>query len=856
MDKESKVLQAALEYVAMGFHVIPLYAVENGICNCEARENCDNPGKHPRVSWTKYQDDPATSKKIRGWWKYWPKSNVGIVTGKGSGIIVLDVDGPMGEKTLKDRKYHVPATVLSRTGGSGWHFFFKHPGFECRNFSSKIGETILPKIDFRGDGGLIVAPPSKHKSGNLYEWAIPPDDSSIIDAPEWLLKLIKTQTLIAGNGFNGKKSSISPEEWQSDIPEGQRNDQLTRRAGSLLAKGIPAGEVLTMVQALNRNHCRPPLQEKEVETLVLSIVNKESRKPVEKGKNHFETSNLPQIIVTDRPLRALSDQAVKALEAANNPPSIFVRAGELTKIAVTEDKDRNNIPVNRPILKTMSEASLRGRMARTAEFMKARKKEYYPCSPPLDVVRDIIALDKWPFPLLQGIVQAPILRQDGSIVIEPGYDSVTSLYYVPDKDLYIPNITENPSGQNLDKAVSLLKEVIYDFPFDCKASQTNALAAMLTPVLRDLIPGPVPMAVIDKPQQGTGASLLADIISSIATGKSAYMTSPPEGREREEEWRKRVTSILLEGRPIVVVDNVEGMLRSPTLGTLLTCTYWQDRALGRNELISLQHRTVWFVTGNNLRLGGDLPRRCYMIRLDAKQARPWQRNSKDFRHPELVQWVRETRGEILGAILTLAKSWIMKGMPLPDNLPILGSFEGWTRTIGGILAFAGVEGFLRNLEELYERTEEDEGWEGFLSAWYEKWREQRVTTAEIKRELTENDDFLNTLPGDLDHTDKSFTKRMGHALKARNGRHYTNGLYIEKSGTMQKVTAWRVRSRTAVPGKTGCTGSAGSLLPSRESVSENFIYREGAAKNPQNPQNPPFGGEDVAAAGEREVFEI
>ena len=100
---------------------------------------------------------------------------------------------------------------------------------------------------------------------------------------------------------------------------------------------------------------------------------------------------------------------------------------------------------------------------------------------------------------------------------------------------------------------------------------------MMTPVLRNLIASPVPLLVIDKPKQGTGASLLANTIAIIATGEPAYMTTQPEGREKENEWRKRTTSLVLDGRQIVVIDNVEGVLRSPTLCALLTSTTWSDR---------------------------------------------------------------------------------------------------------------------------------------------------------------------------------------------------------------------------------------------------------------------------------------
>ncbi len=270
---------AALKYEKMGLSVIPLHGVNpDGSCTCDAGQNCSSPGKHPRINWSKYQSERATPKKIRGWLKYWPNSNIGIITGALSGIIVLDVDGPEGEKTLRDGNLRVPCTVTVKTGGGGWHYWFKHPGFECRNFAGKIGKTILHKVDFRGDGGQTATVPSSHRSGNFYEFILSPEETEIAPAPEWLLELIKQQSATAGSNGVSNKASINPEEWEVAIPQGQRNDQLTRRAGSLLAKKIPPSEVFTIIQAINEKHCSPPLPGKEVEVLVSSIAKADERK--------------------------------------------------------------------------------------------------------------------------------------------------------------------------------------------------------------------------------------------------------------------------------------------------------------------------------------------------------------------------------------------------------------------------------------------------------------------------------------------------------------------------------------------------------------------------------------------------
>ena len=279
----SKRLKAALDYEKLGWSIIPLHSIESdGRCTCGEPE-CDKPGKHPRILWKRgkknYQETRATPEEISNWWTRWPQSNIGIVTGAVSNIIVLDVDGPEGEATLRSRELHTPATIIAKTGGGGWHYIYNHPGFPCHNFSEKTGETILPKVDFRGDGGYIAAPPSRHKSMNYYEWSLSPDYAAPVDAPEWLLELIRKQAGLDG-GQSGQK--VNPDEWEQEIPQGRRNDTLARLAGSLLSKrNIPLDAVIEMIYAVNNANCKPPLERDEVETIVKSVYNAEAKKDFE-----------------------------------------------------------------------------------------------------------------------------------------------------------------------------------------------------------------------------------------------------------------------------------------------------------------------------------------------------------------------------------------------------------------------------------------------------------------------------------------------------------------------------------------------------------------------------------------------
>jgi hypothetical protein len=341
-----------------------------------------------------------------------------------------------------------------------------------------------------------------------------------------------------------------------------------------------------------------------------------------------------------------------------------------------------------------------------------------------------------------------------------------------------------------------------DFPFVDSASRANALALLLTFVLRPAILGPVPLAIIDKPGPGTGASLLAEAVSTIATGRPAAMMTVPR---EEDEWRKKITAALLAGATAITIDNVVYSLASVHLAAALTSRTWEDRILGRSELARLPQRATWMATGNNLKLSGDMPRRCYWIRLDAKIARPWERPARTFRHPDLLKWTRRYRGNLIAAVLTLVRAWFAAGRP-KGAVPTMGGFEDWTRVVGGVLAFAGMQGFLENRQALYEQLDEEgPAWEAFLNAWYRKYCSRGITVADLTIAMRANGSRLRRfLPSELADALEgagSFEKRLGKALASRADRIHGD-FRLERAGTNphDKVTRWKVRRLRDVAG--------------------------------------------------------
>ncbi len=240
-----------------------------------------------------------------------------------------------------------------------------------------------------------------------------------------------------------------------------------------------------------------------------------------------------------------------------------------------------------------------------------------------------------------------------------------------------------------------------------------------------MIEGPTPLHMIEKPTPGTGATLMVDAIATILTGTSASVMT--EGRD-EDEWRKRLTAKLRQLPVLLLIDNLRQELDSAALAAALTAPAWEDRLLGASDMIRLPVRCAWVATANNPTVSHEIARHLVRIRLDARTDQPWRRDG--FRHPDLMVWVRSNRARLVAACLTLCRAWIAAGRPRGPRS--LGSFEGWSNTLGGILDVAGVAGFLANLDEVMEASDtEGNAWLGLVVTWWERFGTAEVSVSDL-----------------------------------------------------------------------------------------------------------------------------
>jgi hypothetical protein len=497
----------------------------------------------------------------------------------------------------------------------------------------------------------------------------------------------------------------------------------------------------------------------------------------------------PEIEVNGRHLREITDDALAALLAANDPPVLFLRGTVPSRI-------------NGEKIEALNGTSLKGRLDRVADFVKTTYRDGEPVTnparPPADVPPDILTHTELPFPKLKEIVHAPVFLPGGVLLAEDGYD------YEHELLLKLRGLEDLRADLPIAEALAQLEEVYADFPFVEQAGRAHALAMTLQPFVRPLIQGATPMYLIDAPARGTGKGLLAEVMNLIPLGYVVPTMSQPKDTD---ELEKRITSVLLEARPIVFLDNVT-RLGSEPLHAVLTSETWQGRPLGKSETATVPNRAVWLASGNNVELTDEMTRRIAPIRLDAGVERPEERTG--FKHSNLPQYVRENRSQLVSACLSLVQAWVDEGMP--KDTGTLGRYEMWAGIMGGILEVAGVPGFLGGRERLHgEADKETTEWAALCDAWWSTFEKRPIAARELFDILKDRHLLLDVWGG---RTQQGALQRIGHALGSRRDRVF-GGYKIVSAGRdgVTRSAAYRLVRVGSTTTENPETTSQGAAMP-------------------------------------------
>jgi hypothetical protein len=376
------------------------------------------------------------------------------------------------------------------------------------------------------------------------------------------------------------------------------------------------------------------------------------------------------VITTDED--EVNQQATAALASELD---LFHRGGVLVRVVRQERAETDHGVLREegaPRILPLDEPTLRLMCARTARWAKPGKKgKLYPAHPPEWAVKQVIRAATWPgLRRLAGVIEAPALLPDGTVLDVPGYHAGSGLLYEPSGTY--PRVSDHPTHEQAKAAAERLLALVKEFDFAGDAHPAVWLACLLTVLARPAIAGPCPLFLFDAPTAGSGKTLLARLVGLISTGREPPIS---ELSTEAEEVRKSIGAIVMEGDRLVVLDNASGTFGCAPLDSVLTAPTYKARILGRSQRTAdLAVQTVWIATGNNLRLRGDTHRRVVPCRLVPRCERPEERSG--WAIPDLAAHVLEHRGKLLVDGLTMLRAHALAGRPAAD-LPEMGTFERW-----------------------------------------------------------------------------------------------------------------------------------------------------------------------------------
>ena len=415
-----------------------------------------------------------------------------------------------------------------------------------------------------------------------------------------------------------------------------------------------------------------------------------------------QASNKPHFIWLTQEFDDIIERVAKLLVEANTKEPRMFRMGT-TLVRLGRDEVTDAL-----LIEPISSQVMRQEISELATWSRMEKGDEKSIWCPGEVANHLLSDPALEIPPLAGIVDAPFFDQSGELVTQTGYHADSYTYYQPRPGFDVPRVSSKPSLDEISRARELLMtDIDGDFPFsdetpDSRSSKAHAVALKLEVFARQLIKGVTPIYLIQKPTPGTGATLFVNAFAQIAFGGPAVAQAEVHN---PEELRKNITATLMTGTALYWIDNVHHKVDNASLALATTTEVWKDRVLGHSKTVVLPVRCTWIISGNNVQLSSELARRSVLIRLDANVERPTERTG--FRHPNLLGYARNTRGQLVWACLTLIQAWIAAGRPAGERT--LASYEAWSETVGGILQNAGIQGFLENRAELREVADDDDG---------------------------------------------------------------------------------------------------------------------------------------------------
>ena len=400
-----------------------------------------------------------------------------------------------------------------------------------------------------------------------------------------------------------------------------------------------------------------------------------------------------------------------------------------------------------------------------------------------ELVKSICAnAGAWDCRYIAGLLETPTITEVGRIISKSGYDDETELLVTSDMKI---NVKEQPTKEDVKKSQAIIQEILSEFPFETDVDYAVAFSAILTGIVRRVIPTS-PFFAFDATKPGSGKSLLADCISLVSTGKKPATLNMPPNDDKEAE--KRYDSVLMAGDPVILIDNIQHTVKSDRLCSIATQTVIDSRILGFSKILKMPSNSLWLFTGNNISFAGDITRRVLKSRIDPRCENPEERTFKK----DVKRFVIENRKVIVESVLTILKAFIQE-----KNKPVvtpLGSFEEWSNLVRRAVIWLGLSDPVEAKKNVQNEDSDRKRLCGLLELWKDNFGEKAFTVKEAVKSGKEDlesflseqfsKDGINTNP-----------RSIGNFIAKHRGN-IEKGLSFFQDGDLRRAAKWKVLTHT------------------------------------------------------------
>jgi putative DNA primase/helicase len=489
---------------------------------------------------------------------------------------------------------------------------------------------------------------------------------------------------------------------------------------------------------------------------------------------------------------------------ASTGAQIFQRGGMLMRPVHERSFDSDGKPVKVVSLIRLDEGALQLILMQRLRWLRRTEGGTKGVNPMDTEVASLIlkARGAWPFPPVSGLITAPTLRPDGSLLDEDGYDEQTGLLLFNSIPL---SVKLKPSVADAEGALGLLKGLLVEVPFadidkiDRSPSRSVALSLIISLAARGALET-VPLHGATAPAIGAGKTYLVNIACFIVSGRRCAVIGATRDRE---ELEKKIATSLLAGRQLISLDNVNGVRSSDLLSQVLSEGKFVHRLLGTNTEIEVASKSVFAATGNNLLIADDLIRRTLLISLETKEECAWD---KEFRN-EPLEMIARDRAKYISAALTIPLAYIAAGKPdLPRDL---NGYQQWSQLVRGALMWLGEADPIETMRVVREHDPRLQASTSMLFAMRTAFGGSEYTAAEMvslvdEKEIIDMKKFLgepiearskqralrDAMAG-VCKDGKITTANLSYWLRSRNGQ-ILSGLRLCGEADRTRLMHWRV----------------------------------------------------------------